>query len=70
MTATVDQIARTQRDWSEYAGEQLKVEQVGGAIYAFGSELGCRRLAHFMRSFHVKYSENLRTWFFCQELKS
>lgn len=60
-------LERTQREWSKIAGEELKIEKIGGVIYAFGSELGCLRLAHKMRSFQVKYSVNLKTWYFSNE---
>ncbi|MDE2472268.1 MAG: hypothetical protein KGL35_26930 [Bradyrhizobium sp.] len=61
---TKDQHERAIRDWSEIAGEPVQVELVKGVLYAYGSELGMRRLAHKMRSFNVRYSENLGTWYF------
>jgi hypothetical protein len=62
-------LARCAREWSALAGETVNVEHVKGAIYAFGSELACLRLAHKMRSFEVRYSENLGSWYFCRELR-
>lgn len=37
-------IDRTARDWSERAGEPIKVEAHGTLIYGFGSELATLRL--------------------------
>jgi hypothetical protein len=62
-------LARAARDWSEIAGETLVVEYLKGALYAFGSELACRRLAHKMWSFDVHYSKPRACWYFCRELQ-
>ncbi len=67
ITATCEQMSRVIRDWSEYAGETVKVEQVGGAMYAFGSELALLRLHYRMKSGRVEFSENLSTWFYCKD---
>jgi hypothetical protein len=61
---TTVQMSRVQAEWSEYAGEALTVECITGTLYAYGSELAMRRLAHRMRSFNVNWSENLKTWYF------
>lgn len=67
-------IARVEKDWSEIAKEAVKVEQIGGAIYAFGSELAALRLFRKYRytdesRIHANYSENLKTWFFRLETR-
>jgi len=70
MTANIEarlSIERVTKEWSELAGEPVAVERIGGHYYAFGSELACLRLAHRFRSFNVKYSENTKTWYFCNE---
>jgi hypothetical protein len=42
--ATQEQILRTQRDWTTYAGESVRVEEIGGTLYGFGSELATLRI--------------------------
>lgn len=42
--ATPEQITRTQQDWTAYAGEPVRVEEIGGALYGFASELGTLRI--------------------------
>lgn len=42
--ATKEQIARVQKDWSEYANEPVRVEEIGGTFYGFGSELATLRI--------------------------
>lgn len=42
--ATPEQIARTQKDWSAYANEPVRVEAIGGTLYGFTSELGSLRI--------------------------
>lgn len=68
--ATAKQLARVAIEWGGYAGEDIATEEIGGFIYAYGSELGMRRLAHKFRSFNVKYSENRGTWYFCNERRA
>ena len=68
MTATPNQIARTQIDYSAIAGEPVKVEQIGGAIYAFGSEVATLRLFRKMPNMRQGYSDNLKTFYFSVEL--
>lgn len=69
---TQQQIERTAKDWTNYAGEPVKVEETGGAIYGFCSELGALRIAYKYRNSGDKakaaYSENLKTWFFRLEM--
>lgn len=65
---TPAQLARTARDWSNIAGEPVTVEQISGALYAFGSELATLRLFRKMPSKRQGYSENMQTFYFCVEL--
>lgn len=63
------QIARAAAEWSKIAKEDVTVEQTGGTLYAFGSELACLRLFHAFRgtsTARVEYSTNLSTWFFAK----
>lgn len=69
MTATAAQIARTQAEYSSIAGEPVTIEQIGGAIYAFGSELATLRLFRKMPNMRQGYSENMGTFYFSVELK-
>lgn len=41
---TAEQEQRIMQDLIEHAGETVRVEQVAGALYAFGSELACLRI--------------------------
>jgi hypothetical protein len=73
MTTTADQMTRLERDWRGYAGDEpIAVEQIGGAVYAFGSELACLRLYHkYTGASNVRaaYSVNRKTWYFSLEPK-
>jgi hypothetical protein len=65
---------RVENDWVEIAQEPIKVEQIGGAIYAFCSEIAALRLFHKYRGtdeskIHANYSENLKTWFFRLDIR-
>ena len=53
--------------WTNIAGEDVEIEIIGGAVYAFGSELAVRRLVGKLNAGHVGYSANLSTWFYCNE---
>ena len=64
MAPTNNQIARTEAHWSKFAEEAVEVKALGGAVYGFSSEIGCRRLADKMRAGRVGYSKNLNTWYF------
>lgn len=64
-----DQIKRVQRDWTRVANEPIEVEAIGGAIYAFGSELACLRLFYHyrycdMNKIRTQFSKNLQKWYF------
>lgn len=56
------QVNRAAKTWSEYAKEPVTVEEIGGQLYAFGSELACLRLEHHMRVGRAAWSPNLKTW--------
>jgi hypothetical protein len=55
-------------EFERYAKEPLSVEEIGGAAYAFGSELACLRLLNVYRhcgdAVKASFSENQKTWFF------
>jgi hypothetical protein len=68
MIATAAQLKRTQRDYSEIGGEPVEIEQVGSALYIFGSELATLRLFRKMPKCGQGYSENLKKFYFCVEL--
>lgn len=70
--ATSAQIARITKDWHKLAGENVVVEQTGGALYGFCSELGALRLCMKYRTLEtarVAFSENLGSWFFSFDLR-
>ena len=67
-------IERVEKDWVKIARESITVQQIGGAIYAFCSEIAALRLFHEYRAtdeskIHANYSENLKTWFFRLDLR-
>lgn len=64
-----EKLADVAREWSsrEYADETIRIESIKGFLYAFGSELAVRRLAHKFRSLNVRYSTNMQSWYFCSE---
>jgi hypothetical protein len=61
-------LKRAKVDLEQIAKETLELDQIGGAVYAFGSELACLRLFHKYRYCGDKaatgFSENLKTWYF------
>ena len=63
---TEAQKARVTADWSKIAGKPVKIEEVGGTVYGFSSELGVLRLFHKFNceSARIGYSENLKSWYF------
>jgi hypothetical protein len=68
---TENQIKRVTEDFCKMAKEEVRVENIGGVIYAFGSEVATLRLLKQYR--HVpqaraEYSENLKTHYFVLEL--
>ena len=54
---------RATKEWSRLAGEPVRVEDVGGTLYAYGSELACLRLWYKMGMGKAAYSSNLKTWY-------
>lgn len=70
--ATATQLDRLEKDWTKMAGEEVKVQQTGGAYYALGSELTCLRLFH---KYHhcgdrakASYSKDRKAWYFRLEV--
>ena len=65
MTKIID---RSKTEFERHAKEVLSVEEIGGALYAFGSELACLRLLNAYRycgdAVKTAYSENQNSWFF------
>jgi len=51
-------------EYSRMAGESVEVEEIGGALYAFGSELATLRLFRKMPSNSQGYSSNLKRFYF------
>ena len=72
---TNEQLKRLGYDWSGIANEKVTVEAIGGAIYAYGSELATLRLlksyAYIAHTGKVAadYSVNLQTYFFRIEVE-
>lgn len=62
MNATM--IERATKEWTRLAGGlPVRVEEVGGALFAFGDELAIRRLADKMNR-KPRYSTNLESWYY------
>ena len=65
-------VERAQKEWTAIAGEEIEVEQVGGALYAFGSELATLRL---LKAFRLNkyagasWSQNLDKYYFSLEVR-
>lgn len=66
---TEAQKARLQRDWNKIAGEEVSIEKIGGAIYAFCSEIAALRMFHKYnsKSARAEFSKPRNSWFFCLE---
>jgi hypothetical protein len=66
-------LIRAQKDLEQIAKESLEMKELGGALYAFGSELACLRLFHKYRHCGDRadsgFSENLKTWYFRLETR-
>lgn len=61
---------KAKREFERHAKESLEVQELGSAIYAFGTELACLRLDRAYRGTEgtsFGYSENLGRWFFSLE---
>ncbi len=60
-------LKRAKADFEKYAKEELELKELGGAVYAFGSELACLRLFYVYRNSNRAdsgFSENLKSWYF------
>lgn len=70
--ATQIQLQRLTRDWSQIAGENVVIEQIGSAYYGFCSELGALRLFKKYRysgdKADAKFSPSGDSWFFRLEV--
>ena len=62
---------KAKQEFETHAKETLNVEYMGGALYAFGSELACLRLVRAYRHCGHRadcgFSENLKSWYFYLE---
>lgn len=75
---TESQEKRLLRQFFDMSGETVQVSQIKGTLYVYGSELACLRIfavyngkgngALANKNTRVKYSENLKTWFFSLDL--
>jgi hypothetical protein len=69
-----DYVKNAEKDWKKVAKEPITLEQIGGAIYAYGSELATLRLLrYYMHSIHKgkamqDYSTNMKTFYFRLEI--
>lgn len=64
-------IARTKGEWEKVAKEKITVEYIGGAYYAYGTELAMLRLSHRYHGNNkarAGLSSNLNTWYFRLEV--
>lgn len=61
-------IERAKVDFENIAKEPLELKSLGGALYAFGSEIASLRLMKAYRNCGDRadsgFSENLKTWYF------
>ena len=61
-------IHKVKQEFETHAKETLDVQSLGGALYAFGSELACLRLTKTYRHCGDRadsgFSQNLKTWYF------
>ena len=62
------------RDWKRVTKEEIKIEYIKGAYYAYGSEFAMLRLFfHYNKHFpnpktRAAYSENTKSWYFSLEV--
>ena len=59
-------IKRVKQDWDSMSGESVDVEEIGGVVYGFGSELATLRLLSKYRdskNFRQGYSENRQQFY-------
>jgi hypothetical protein len=61
-------IDKAKVEFEKHAKETLDLKELGGALYAFGSELACLRLSKVYRHCGDRaasgFSENMKTWYF------
>lgn len=61
-------LARAKSEFEKHAREPLELKELGGAIYALGSELACLRLYKIYRycgdRADTGFSLNMNTWYF------
>jgi hypothetical protein len=61
-------LKRAKSEFEKHAKETLELKELGGSVYAFGSELACLRLFYVYRNCGDRaasgFSENLKTWYF------
>jgi uncharacterized protein YneR len=65
--ATPEQIKRTEQDWTAYAKERVRVEEIGGTLYGFASELATLRIYRkygAMNNVSQGFSSNLGSFYF------
>jgi hypothetical protein len=59
---------KVKAEFEKHSKGPLELKELGGAVYAFGSELACLRLFYAYRKSGVRadfgFSENLNTWYF------
>jgi len=71
---TTNAITKTAAMMTKMAGEAVSVEYIGGAYYAFGSEIATLRLFHsYNKAAHnpkasAGFSENLKKFYFRLEV--
>lgn len=61
-------ISRARAELERHSKEKLELKELGGAVYAFGSELACLRLFHVYRHCGDRacagFSKNMKSWYF------
>lgn len=65
---TQARLNRAKSEYSAIAGEPVRVEAIGGTLYAYGSEIATLRLFRKMPNMRQGYSANLETFYFSVEL--
>ena len=77
MILTTNKLSQMKQYFSDDAQEQVRVEQIGCCLYAFGSELACLRIfanyqtngAYYNPKARVGFSVNLKEHYFSLELE-
>lgn len=69
MATTTEKLAiAAKKHWEQIAKEPLIIDVVSGVCYAFGSEIACLRLYKAFNGMGtVNFSENMQTWYFCND---